>query len=116
MSAPSKSASGRQPQRLAPGEGQQAGRQLGTALDAGQPAVLRGYLLTDDPKAPEGFGVDEAVYTFGKASEANAMVKTLKKVFLVHGEPMQAEALAKMIRTFYDLPVEIPQRGQAFDL
>lgn len=44
------------------------------------------------------------------------MVKTLKKVFLVHGEPMQSEALAKMIRTLYDLEVEVPQRGQSFDL
>ncbi|WP_321470966.1 MBL fold metallo-hydrolase [uncultured Paludibaculum sp.] len=44
------------------------------------------------------------------------MVKTLKKVFLVHGEPQQSEALAKMIRTLYDLPVEVPTRGQVFDL
>ena len=50
-------------------------------LPGADQAGHRTYLLTDDPKAPEGFGVDEAVYTFGKASEANAMVKTLKKNF-----------------------------------
>ena len=46
----------------------------------------RTYLLTDDPKAPEGFGIDEVVYTFGKASDAAAMVKTLQQNFKTCGE------------------------------
>jgi len=37
----------------------------------------RTYLLTDDPKAPEGFGIDQALYTFAKASDATAMAKAL---------------------------------------
>jgi metallo-beta-lactamase family protein len=40
----------------------------------------------------------------------------LKRVFLVHGEPAQAEALARAIRERYDLDVVIPTRGQSFDL
>jgi metallo-beta-lactamase family protein len=44
------------------------------------------------------------------------MAKGLKKVFLVHGEPMQAEALAKVIRSQYGLDTVIPQRGESFDL
>ena len=30
-------------------------------------------LLTDDQKAPDGFGIDEAVYTFAKPAQAAAM-------------------------------------------
>lgn len=44
------------------------------------------------------------------------MADSLKKVFLVHGEPSQQAALAKAIREQYDLPVEIPSRGQSFSL
>ncbi|MBK8447721.1 MAG: hypothetical protein IPL41_13850 [Micropruina sp.] len=44
------------------------------------------YLLTDDQKAPEGFGIDQAVYTFGKASAAAAMAKTLDGNFASCGD------------------------------
>jgi metallo-beta-lactamase family protein len=40
----------------------------------------------------------------------------LKRVFLVHGEPSQQEALKKAIEELYKVPVEIPQRGQSFPL
>ncbi len=40
------------------------------------------------------------------------MVKTLKRVFLVHGEPAQAAALAKAIESIYGLPVTIATRGE----
>ncbi len=40
------------------------------------------------------------------------MVKTLKRVFLVHGEPAQSAALAKSIESIYGLPVTIPARGE----
>jgi metallo-beta-lactamase family protein len=40
----------------------------------------------------------------------------LRKVFVVHGEPTQARALADAIRERYDLEVVIPARGQSFDL
>ncbi len=55
-------------------------------LPGADDALHRTYVLTDDPKAPDLFGVDEAVYTFGKASEANAMVKTLKQNFSSCGD------------------------------
>ncbi|MGC8791837.1 MAG: MBL fold metallo-hydrolase RNA specificity domain-containing protein [Bryobacteraceae bacterium] len=44
------------------------------------------------------------------------IVPGLKRVFLVHGEPAQAEALARAIRERYDLQAVIPTRGQSFDL
>jgi len=40
------------------------------------------------------------------------MVKTLKRVFLVHGEAAQSAALAKAIESIYGLPVTIPARGE----
>ncbi len=44
------------------------------------------------------------------------MTQTLKRVFLVHGEPAQSAALAKAIETTYGLPVTIPARGDSFVL
>jgi len=41
----------------------------------------RTYLLTDDAKAPEGFGIDEAQYTFAKASDATAVARALNGDF-----------------------------------
>lgn len=49
-------------------------------------AAHRTYVLTNDPKAPQGFGIDEAIYTFSKASGANAMAKQLAKNFDGCGE------------------------------
>lgn len=40
----------------------------------------------------------------------------LKGVFLVHGEPVQAEALARAIHERYGLQAVIPDRGQSFPL
>jgi metallo-beta-lactamase family protein len=44
------------------------------------------------------------------------MAGGLRKVFVVHGEPTQSDALAKAIRERYHLEVVIPARGQGFDL
>ena len=44
------------------------------------------------------------------------MVKTLKRVFLVHGEPPQMAAMAKAIELAYGLPVTIPARGEKAEL
>ncbi len=44
------------------------------------------------------------------------MAGTLKRVFLVHGEPAQSEALAQVIGERYGLDVVIPERGQSFEL
>jgi metallo-beta-lactamase family protein len=44
------------------------------------------------------------------------MVKTLKKVFLVHGEPLQQAALGKAIQDEYKLEVVIPKRGDSFQI
>lgn len=38
----------------------------------------------------------------------------LKKIFLVHGEPDQQEALAESLRQVLKIPVEIPERGESF--
>ncbi len=51
-------------------------------VDLNQPSgadelAHRTYLLADDAAAPSGFGVDEAIYTFAKASDASALVKKL---------------------------------------
>ena len=40
----------------------------------------------------------------------------LKQVFLVHGEPIQMEALKARIEQEYGLAVEIPKRGDSFQL
>jgi metallo-beta-lactamase family protein len=40
----------------------------------------------------------------------------LRQVFLVHGEPAQQDALARLIRSEYGLKVEIPRAGQSFEL
>jgi metallo-beta-lactamase family protein len=44
------------------------------------------------------------------------MVKGLKKVFLVHGEPSQSAALAKVIEQQYSVETVIPNRGESFEL
>lgn len=44
------------------------------------------------------------------------MTKTLKRVFLVHGEPAQSAALGKAIESIYGLPVTIPARGERVQL
>lgn len=41
-------------------------------------------------------------------------VKRLKRVFLVHGEPVQQQPLAALIRETYGLDVVIPDRGDSF--
>ncbi|MGA2581244.1 MAG: MBL fold metallo-hydrolase [Bryobacteraceae bacterium] len=40
----------------------------------------------------------------------------LKKVFLVHGEPAQSQALAGLIRSRYGIDVVAPSRGESFSL
>jgi metallo-beta-lactamase family protein len=40
----------------------------------------------------------------------------LKKVFLVHGEPAQSQALAAVLRTQHGLDVAVPSRGESFSL
>jgi metallo-beta-lactamase family protein len=44
------------------------------------------------------------------------MAKTLRRVFLVHGEPQQSETLAKLLHTRYGLDVVCPAPGQEFIL
>jgi metallo-beta-lactamase family protein len=40
----------------------------------------------------------------------------LKKVFLVHGEPAQSQALASAIRSQYGVEVAVPSPGDSFPL
>lgn len=65
-------------------------------------AAHRTYLLTGDSKAPESFGIDEAVYTFDKASAASAMVKTLNKNFNGCGERTRTATVANQEVTVVD--------------
>lgn len=44
------------------------------------------------------------------------MARTLKRVFLVHGEQSQSAALARAIEQRYKLPVSVPARGESFEL
>jgi metallo-beta-lactamase family protein len=41
---------------------------------------------------------------------------SVRKVFLVHGEPQQAETLAKLLRSQYNLETVVPAPGQTFEL
>ena len=40
----------------------------------------------------------------------------LRKVFLVHGEPRQSQALAQAIKSIYGIETLIPHRGESFQL
>ncbi len=42
------------------------------------------------------------------------LAPTLRKVFLVHGEPAQAAALAELIRKEFRIEVQVPSRGHSF--
>jgi metallo-beta-lactamase family protein len=44
------------------------------------------------------------------------MTPTLKRVFLVHGEPAQSAALARAIEEKYRIPVSVPARGESFEM
>jgi metallo-beta-lactamase family protein len=44
------------------------------------------------------------------------MAGSLRKVFLVHGEPQQAETLAKLLHNQYGLDVVCPTPGESFEL
>jgi metallo-beta-lactamase family protein len=44
------------------------------------------------------------------------LVPTLKKVFLVHGEPEQSAALAKLLASRYSLDVAIARTGESHPL
>ncbi|HJZ96421.1 MAG TPA: MBL fold metallo-hydrolase RNA specificity domain-containing protein, partial [Candidatus Solibacter sp.] len=44
------------------------------------------------------------------------MVPTLRRVFLVHGEPQQMETLAKLLHSQYGLDVVCPSPGEEFQL
>ena len=44
------------------------------------------------------------------------LAPSLRRVFLVHGEPVQSQTLAKLLHSTYNLDVVIPASGQSFDL
>jgi metallo-beta-lactamase family protein len=44
------------------------------------------------------------------------MVSSLRKVFLVHGEPSQSETLAQLLHKTYGLEAVCQVPGQTFDL
>ena len=44
------------------------------------------------------------------------LAPSLRRVFLVHGEPQQSQTLAKLLHSTYNLEVAIPAPGQSFDL
>jgi metallo-beta-lactamase family protein len=44
------------------------------------------------------------------------MVGSLRKVFLVHGEPGQSQTFAQLLHTHYGLDAVCPAPGQSFDL
>ncbi len=41
---------------------------------------------------------------------------SVRKVFLVHGEPQQADTLAKLLKSQYNLETVVPSPGQGFEL
>jgi metallo-beta-lactamase family protein len=44
------------------------------------------------------------------------LARSLKRIFLVHGEPLQQRTLARAIKELYGTEVSIPARGDAVDL
>ena len=61
------------------------------------------------------FGAIIAGLTFARQWLA-PITPSLKKIFLVHGEPPAQQALAKLIEERYHVPVAIPARGESFEL
>jgi metallo-beta-lactamase family protein len=44
------------------------------------------------------------------------MARSVRRIFLVHGEPLQSKALAQAIGDRYGIEAVLPTRGQSFDL
>ena len=44
------------------------------------------------------------------------LAPTLRKVFLVHGEPQQAATLARLLQSHYGLEAVVPAPGESFEL
>ena len=44
------------------------------------------------------------------------LAPALRRVFLVHGEPRQAETLARLLHSTHGLEVVVPAPGQSFEL
>lgn len=44
------------------------------------------------------------------------LAQTVRRVFIVHGEPVQSTALAEAIQSRYQIETLLPARGQSFDL
>jgi metallo-beta-lactamase family protein len=44
------------------------------------------------------------------------LARSIRKVFLVHGEPQQATVLAKLLKSQYNLETVVPAPGQGFEL
>jgi metallo-beta-lactamase family protein len=44
------------------------------------------------------------------------MTKGLKRIFLVHGEPVQSQALGQAIHERYGIEIVIPTRGESFEI
>ncbi len=44
------------------------------------------------------------------------LTPTLRRVFLVHGEPQQSATLAKLLQSRWNLAVTVPAAGDSFDL
>jgi len=75
----------------------------------GEPMRLRAEVETLD--ALSGHADREEMLAWMKP-----LVNGLKKVFLVHGEPVQQAAFISAIRERYGLEAVAPERGQNFDL
>ena len=52
----------------------------------------------------------------GVESSPLPLVGSVRKVFLVHGEPQQSETLAKLLKSQYNLETVAPAPGQGFEL
>jgi metallo-beta-lactamase family protein len=102
-----------------------------TVLLTGYQAVnTLGRKLRDGLKSVRIFGIPEQVEAEVAAMDAlsahadagelldwmKPMMATLKKVFLVHGEPEQSRALAEAIQARYGLEAVPAVPGQSFDL
>jgi len=97
--------------------GYQAENTLGRKLAEGM-KMVRIFGIPEQVKAEiqmldalSGHGDSEELLTWMKP-----MTPALKRVFLVHGEPEEASAMAKAIDSRYHIPAVPAARGQSFDL
>ncbi|MEI6352729.1 MAG: MBL fold metallo-hydrolase [Candidatus Nomurabacteria bacterium] len=97
--------------------GYQAAGTMGRKLQDGMKEIyIRGERVQVNAEVVEISGFSAHKDSTGLQEFAAEMHESLKKAFVVLGEPRSQTFLAQRLVEFYHLPVEVPQFGQAIDI